>query len=130
MHSDILDKEIEINEPNSYTEIIAWWKNRRLKYALTILLSSIFFLSINTPEHVSKMDIVIIIVAWFIGANIFYCAGWGLEIFEKHYSKKFNIGNNLLLDLLKKHRTLTFVGGLLFSILVTSHQLGLILSLI
>jgi len=93
-------------------EIIQWWERKRLIYNIVLITISIagLFLKSEVPNSVLTINSFIVLLIWVIGANAFYCAGWGIEIFIFYYFKIIP---------LKRYRIILFAMGILISIIWT-----------
>ena len=87
-----------------------WWEKRRLFYNIYVTLAGVFGLVLSFFP-MSFLDFVGIVM-WMIVANVFYCLGFLVELFVKHYFKSTKAFDN-------RTRQTLFWLGCIFSMLLT-----------
>ena len=104
-------------------EMILWWERKRWIYNLVLVLaigSQLFQFSDNPVRAiVERGHILPMTVAFIVAANLFYTLGWGFGALFYYLFKLKGLTNGF--------RWAVFVVGILFSLLVTSFFLMLIL---
>lgn len=86
---EILDDELLKKKDIIKSEIIQWWEKKRLLYNLLLFgveILVMFSYWKETIDYGIGNAILTTLINNFI-ANIFYTAGWILEVFEIHYLK-------------------------------------------
>jgi hypothetical protein len=95
-------------------ESVRWWEKKRLVYNLITLFGGllVFVLRSGVPNGLSPnefyhMHPYLFLGVMLLGANIFYCFGWGSEVLLNHYFKLTFFSKGL--------RMFLYIGGSLFS---------------
>lgn len=112
-----------LSENESYSDSILWRESKRLRFTIIIIIASLISLFFESLNSISNSERILLLCIWFFGANISYCSGWGLEIFVRFYSIKFNKKDNVFLRFLINRRPFIYFLGALFSILWTMTSL-------
>ena len=83
-------------------ESVRLWEKKRLLYNLITLFGGLlgFFLRSDVPNGLSHNEFYqihpyLFLGVMLLGANIFYCCGWGLEVLLNHYFKFHSFSKRL-----------------------------------
>jgi hypothetical protein len=94
-------------------EVVKWWEGKRKIYNLFLLAAIILsFIWPNSEQGIGinvNLDILYILF-WFLGANIYYSLGAGLDLTFKYYG----------IELSKPIRYFSLIFGIIISILWTA----------
>ena len=89
-NQEILDAEFSDKTEYVEIEVVRWWERKRLLYNALLFGLEIFLMLLYGEETMRfgiGRAIILTLITNFI-ANIFYTAGWVLEIFISFYFKK------------------------------------------
>ncbi len=97
---------------------LSWWEKNRKWYTLVVVITMIaaigydkFVVSQDRISGIMTLDTIVInLIVWTFGANIFYSLGFGIEAVLNHYLKN---------PLGPGYRILALFSGTVFSILWT-----------
>lgn len=103
---EIIDAPIIRGTNEAILDMVKWWEKKRLYYNLVVVGISVFTIwGLWSKAFVAggPQSVILTLITHIVGANLFYCSGWGIGILRFYYFKGEHMPNQA--------RWLLFIAG-------------------